>query len=551
MLTWWGGLGYKAGMELCRRLFARFMEAGVRHVFGIPGDFFLPFFRALEEEPDLNPVILTHEPSVGYAADAYARIRGLGVAAVTYGAGALNMVNAIAQAYAERSPVLVLSGAPEIIHRDPDALLHHRVKTFASQLRVYREVTGAAVTLDDPAHAVAEVDRVIDSVLSTKRPGYIEIPRDLIRADVPVPAGRPADARPRDEAALGEAVVEVLARLRAARAPAIYAGVEIRRFGLHEKLIPLAERYGLPVATSLDSKAVFPEQHHLFVGNYLGEVGSPRAREVMEAADCVLMLGALMTDVNTGMYTARFDRRKVISVLHEGVTVSYHRFPDVTLEDLMDALLAQPDPPRRTSMLPPPAPRPAPPAAGPLTPDAIIAVLNRVAAGRPISYTADVGDALFASVDLETDLFLGPGYYASMGFAVPAAVGAGLAEPGRRPVALVGDGAFLMTGLDLVTLVRLNLDAIVILFNNRSHGMLAAIDGPARSYELPAPDYVRLAESLGARGARARTAEELEKALTEAFDAPATTLIEAVIPPGTFSSPMQRLGAVARRLRGR
>lgn len=538
-------------MELCRYLFGRFKEAGVRHVFGLPGDFFLPFFRALEEEPGIEPVILTHEPSVGYAADAYARVQGLGVAAVTYGAGALNMVNAIAQAYAERSPVLVLSGAPEIAHRDPDALLHHRVKTFASQLRVYREVTGAAAALDDPAYAVAEVDRVIDSVLRTKRPGYIEIPRDMVRMDVPVPARREQEAKPRDERAASEALAEVLARIRVAELPAIYAGAEIRRFRLHDKLVALAEKYGLPVATSLDGKAVFPEHHPLFVGNYLGEIGSPRARKVLETADCVLMLGALMTDVNTGMYTARFDRRKVISAFHEGVTVSYHRFPDVSLEDLMDALLTQPEPLKRTAPLPPPlTPPPAP--AGTLTPDAIIAVLNRVAAGRPVLYTADVGDALFASVELETDMFLGPGYYSSMGFAVPAAVGAGLAAPGRRPVALVGDGAFLMTGLDLVTCVRLGLHAVVILFNNQSHGMLAAMDGPAKSYELPAPDYVRLAESLGARAFRVRTPEELEGALAEALeDVVATILIEAIIPTGTYSAPMQRLGAIVHRLRGR
>lgn len=537
-------------MELCRYLFGRFKEAGVRHVFGLPGDFFLPFFRALEAEPGIEPVILTHEPAVGYAADAYARIVGLGVAAVTYGAGALNMVNAIAQAYAERSPVLVLSGAPEIAHRDPDALLHHRVKTFASQLLVYREVTGAAATLDDPAHAIAEVDRVIDSVLRTKRPGYIEIPRDMVRADVPVPARRKPEARPKDERAASEALAEVLARIRVAEQPAIYAGAEIRRFRLHDKLVALAEKYGLPVATSLDGKAVFPEHHPLFVGNYLGEIGSPRARKVLETADCVLMLGALMTDVNTGMYTARFDRRKVVSALHDATTVSYHRYPDVSLEELMDALLTQPEPPTRTAPLPPPLP-PEPAPAGTLTPDAIIAVLNRMAAGRPVLFTADVGDALFASVELETDMFLGPGYYSSMGFAVPAAVGAGLAEPGRRPVALVGDGAFLMTGLDLVTCVRLNLHAIVILFNNQSHGMLAAIDGPARSYELPAPDYVRLAESLGARACRARTPEELERALAEALELEATTLIDAVIPPGTYSAPMQRLGAIVRRLVGK
>ena len=538
-------------MELCRYLFWRFKEAGVRYVFGLPGDFFLPFFRALEAEPGIEPVILTHEPAVGYAADAYARVQGLGVAAVTYGAGALNMVNATAQAYAERSPVLVLSGAPEIAHRDPDALLHHRVKTFDSQLRVYREVTGAAAALDDPAHAIAEVDRVIDSVLRTKRPGYIEIPRDMIRAEVPVPAGREPDIRPKDERAANEALAEVLARIRVAELPAIYAGAEIRRFRLHDKLVALAEKYGLPVATSLDGKAVFPEQHPLFAGNYLGEIGSPRARKVLETADCVLMLGALMTDVNTGMYTARFDRRRVISAVHEGVTVSYHRFPDVSLEELMDALLMLPEPPKRTAPLPPLLPsQPAP--AGTLTPDAVIAVLNRVAAGRPVLYTADVGDALFASVELETDMFLGPGYYSSMGFAVPAAVGAGLAEPGRRPIALVGDGAFLMTGLDLVTCVRLNLHAIVILFNNRSHGMLAAMDGPARSYDLPAPDYVQLAESLGARAFRVSTSEALERVLVEALeDVAATILIDVIIPPGVYSAPMQRLGAVVHRVRGR
>jgi indolepyruvate decarboxylase len=246
------------------------------------------------------------------------------------------------------------------------------------------------------------------------------------------------------------------------------------------------------------------------------------------------------------MYTARFDRRKVISAFHEGVTVSYHRFPDVTLEDLMDALLTQPDPLKRTAPIPPPLTL-SPTPTGMLTPDVIIAALNRVAAGRPVLYTADVGDALFASVDLATDMFLGPGYYSSMGFAVPAAVGAGLAEPNRRPVALVGDGAFLMTGLDLVTCVRLNLHTIVILFNNQSHGMLAAMDGPARSYELPAPDYVRLAESLGARAFRVRTAEELERALAEALEVKATILIDAIIPPGVYSTPMQRLGAAVRR----
>lgn len=234
-------------MDLCQHLFSRLKAVGVQHVFGIPGDFVLPLFRALEEEAGLTAVILTHEPSVGYAADAYARLRGLGVAAVTYGAGALNMVNAIAQAYAERSPVLVLSGAPERISRDSDLLLHHRVKTFASQLHVFCEVTGIAISLDDPVHAACEIDRVVAYMLDVKRPGYIEIPRDLMRANVPISRPPPkGDISISEHHALEEAVGEVIARLQAACSPVIYAGIEIRRFGLHEKLILLAEKYNFP-----------------------------------------------------------------------------------------------------------------------------------------------------------------------------------------------------------------------------------------------------------------------------------------------------------------
>jgi len=147
-------------MRVGEYLFHRLKALGVRHTFGIPGDFVLPLYQALERTP-IQPIVVTHEPSAGFAADAYARIKGLGVALVTYGAGALNMVNATAQAYAERSPVLVVSGAPEIHDRRLDALVHHKVRTFESQLIVYREITCAAAALNDPRTALEEIDRVL------------------------------------------------------------------------------------------------------------------------------------------------------------------------------------------------------------------------------------------------------------------------------------------------------------------------------------------------------------------------------------------------------
>ncbi len=158
-------------MKIGEYIFRQIKATGVDHIFGIPGDFSLPLWRAVEAA-GLQPIVVTHEPSAGFAADAYARLRGLGAALVTFGAGGLNMVNPIAQAFAERSPVLVVSGAPEIRDRDTDALLHHRVKTFESQVIVYREVTAATAVLEDPATALAEIDRVLATILERKRPGY-------------------------------------------------------------------------------------------------------------------------------------------------------------------------------------------------------------------------------------------------------------------------------------------------------------------------------------------------------------------------------------------
>src|SRR5688572_10198775 len=257
-------------MNVGEYLFGRVRDAGVDHVFGIPGDFVVPHFEAAERA-GFSIVPTAHEPGAGFAADAYARLRGLGMVLTTFGAGALNMVNAIAQAYAEKSPVLVVSGAPEVQGRRIDALFHHRVKSYDSQLNVYREVTGAAAALNDPAVAVEAIDAVLDVVTCTKRPGYIEIPRDILLANVrPAPGGRPPRPQP-EPAAVQEAMAEASDRIRRSTSPVVYAGVETERFRLRADLIAVVERLGVPVVTSIEGKSVFPEYHPNFVGIYMGQ----------------------------------------------------------------------------------------------------------------------------------------------------------------------------------------------------------------------------------------------------------------------------------------
>ncbi len=173
-------------MNLTEYLFHRLRELGVGHTFGIPGDFVLPVY-AVQESLGFPTVVCCHEPGVGFAADAYARLRGLGVALVTYGPGALNTLNPVACAYAEQSPLLIVSGGPEMTFRrgDHEVHLHHVVKTYESQLQIFREVTIDAAILDDPASAPETIDRVLRNVVRRKRPGYLEIPRDRVMRKSP------------------------------------------------------------------------------------------------------------------------------------------------------------------------------------------------------------------------------------------------------------------------------------------------------------------------------------------------------------------------------
>src|SRR5215472_9007628 len=177
---------FPATMPLGQFLFEYLYRRGVRHSFGIPGDFALPTFTWLEKSK-IQSITMTHEPAAGFAADAYARINGIGLVCVTYCVGGLNVLNAIAGAYAEKSPVVVVSGAPGRKDREKDPLLHHKVKTFETQRRVYDEVTVASTVLLDEQRAASESMRVVDACLRAKRPVYIEMPHDMVDREIPIP----------------------------------------------------------------------------------------------------------------------------------------------------------------------------------------------------------------------------------------------------------------------------------------------------------------------------------------------------------------------------
>lgn len=536
-------------MNLTESLLHALKAHGAQQIFGIPGDFALPFFRIIEQSRILPLYTLSHEPAVGFAADASARISmGLGVAAVTYGAGALNMVNAVAAAYAEKSPVVVLSGGPGKGESRSGLLLHHQAKTLDSQFQMFKEITCDQVRLDDAARAPADIARVLGNCLRHSQPVYIEIPRDMVAQ--PCAQVEREQEPPVDDDALDACVADILARLHGARSPVLMAGVEVRRFGLEEKVARLSRRLGLPVVTSFMGRGLLVEHEAPLVGTYMGVAGLPEVTRLVEESDGLFLLGEILSDTNFAVSEAKIDLRKTIQALDGQVTLGYHTYPRIPLAALVDRLVesvveeSKPVSARRQVF---PSGLVADDAM--ITPTDVATAVNDLMAGHgKLPIAADMGDCLFTAMEIEFTPLVAPGYYATMGYGVPAGLGL-QAATGQRPLILVGDGAFQMTGWELGNCRRYGWDPIVLLFNNASWEMLRTFQPESSFNDLGHWGYAEMAAGLGGHGVRVGTRAELKAALDEAFAARGQfRLIEITLPRGVLSTTLQRFVAGVKRL---
>jgi len=529
-------------MKLSAFLFDELWQAGVRQIFGIPGDFVLNLYEALEDDGRFRLVRLSHEPAVGFAADGAARITGgLGVCCVTYGAGGLNMVNPVACAYAEESPLVVLTGGPGRAEKAGARPVHHEVKSFESQINVYREVTEYAAILDDPQSAAAHIRKAVEIATKVKRPVYLEIPRDMVGADIDVPAAVQHLALPVDEGALEEAALEILDRLTKAARAAIIVGVEVHRFKLQEQVIALAGRLNVPVASSLLGRGVVPTRSPNFIGTYLGVVSPAPLRQIVEDAECVLLLGELVTDTGLGVSAGCLDMANVVVAAARDVYVGRHRYQHVPFDRLVARLLASPSLPRKSMPPHAPADQLSPEVLQPRTDDEpikvrhVVAELNEFLAGRPATpLVVDTGDSLFAAVDIRANEIVGPAFYGTMGFAVPAALGVQIAS-GRRPVVLVGDGAFQMTGPEVSHAPFVDCNPVIVLLNNTRWEMLQAFFPDATYNTTVAWPFAELAALWGGGGFTARTPGELRAALAAAWESERFSVIDVTLERGDVS----------------
>jgi len=529
-------------------LIQRLQDYGVRHVFGIPGDYVLRFYQMLDQSP-IKVIGVTREDCAGFAADAYARVNGIGAVCVTYCVGGLTVANSIAGAYAEKSPVIVLTGSPGMCERINDPMLHHKVRNFSTQKEIFEEFTAAAVVLDDPDLAFRQIDDALAACWKYKRPVYIELPRDMVEIVPRSPTPIVKTPESSDRHALREALAETVAWLNSAKQPVILADVEIHRYNLGQELVQLVEKTGIPVAATLLGKSVISEKYPRYIGVYEGALGRPEVQRMVEQSDCLLMLGTFLTDLNMGIYTANLDRSRAIEATSEKVQVRYHSYTGILFGDFMHGLLRSTIRKCKT-ILPPHANNHI--------------SSNRIRSGnRPISVShlfarlndflednmvviSDVGICLFGAADLVIHRgteFLAPAYYTSMGFSVPAALGAQFANPKLRPVVVVGDGAFQMTGTELSTIGRFGFNPIVIVLNN--HGYTTErfiLDGPFN--DIAEWQYENLPQLIGSGwGCAVHTESQFEEAWQKALaNRKGFSLLNVHLDKMDHSPALERLG---------
>ena len=553
----------------------RLKQIGVGHVFCIPGDYLAEWAETLDDPAQNGGLVRVHpnnEMCAAYAADGYGRVANgpVGCVAFTYGAGGLNAAQAVAGAYVEQSPLVVINGSPSVAQfhstRDQGVLYHHMVRGEDTDLRIFSEITELAVRVDNPATAPALIDAALQTCLTASRPVYIELASQTAHmACRPVPAAPlQASPIPASPASVSEACGTVMAHLRAAKRVVLVAGSEIARKGLQDKLAQLVSHIDAPYATSPLGKSVLSELRTdlRFAGVYFGRSSPANLQQLMESADCVLALGVLDTDFNyLGVVTPDYNPAAPANLPGPGhiqardgavlVGRGLAYWGDVGLEALLDALLdalgqaggALPNAPfpgleGSPWQIPPPSDFPA---ADPITFDSFRSLLNyEFLKGHDEEHypqiVADSGFSFLANIGLKCGQggYIAQLAWAAIGYGVGATTGVTLANElvgrTRRTVTITGDGAFAETLNALGTMAQLGQDAIVFVMANRVFAVEQWLINADAFCPTPNPpafapltmvpqgqiwDYVKLAEGFGGQGFTVSTNSELSAVLQQ------------------------------------
>jgi indolepyruvate decarboxylase len=527
----------------------RLAQHGADVLFGVPGATCDPLFAAAATSGKV--VVTSSDLEAGYAADGFARARGLGAVSVTYGVGTLSLISVVGGAYAERSPIVIINGGPTKLdlklQRENQTLFSHSTGKEQSDLVMFREVTAFAQRAETKEDVPRVVDEAITTALRERRPVYIEVPKDVWTLAVTAP-GPELDAAPKPSGREAAVAAKLLEKLGQAKKPVLLLGVELQRSGLGPQVTALVRKLGIPYVTTMLAKSVIPESTEHFAGVYIGANSVPAVRELVEKSDAVLALGC----VYGRQYRELAVSKSLLSVAWGQARVAGETAP-VSLGALLEELkkgASTPNPhpvssgrdfaSRRKSVKAPPS--------------AFDQALGTVSDFLDESFTVltDTSLSMYPAADLDLKgPFICNAVWQAIGFSVGAAVGAALAN-GKRPLVICGDGGFQMTAQALSTMAKSGLKSIVIVLDNGLYGIEQFLLEPgffASGKELAEHPYLALnrwnypdlARALGFKKAEAvSSAAELKTALESARTAAGPVLISLTLPKRDLPAQLQK-----------
>jgi indolepyruvate decarboxylase len=468
-------------------LLRRLQEAGIRHIFGVPGDYNLELMQQLEDRGEPAWIGNCNELNASYATDAYARINGLGALSVTYGVGALSAVNGIAGAYSEHVPVICICGSLPLRAIQRGDLMHHTLadREKGNFCRMFAEVTVAQARLS-PDNAVAEIDGLILTAWRRKLPVYMELPSDISYLEIDVPdLPLKLEMIPSEQESLRACTEMILERLNAAKSPAFLLDMDAMRFGVSGQIMQVAERFRMQVATLNCAKGAVPESSLQFVGTYAGMASSATTREAIEASDCLLTVGYRRVETTSGFFTDKLPA-SAIHLNSSYVDTAGKSYQGVYIAELLQSIVdsssgivtkKQPARPSRQLAFVP--------SNDPLTQDAYWkAIQGFLRPGDVIVAEDGASSAGMGRLTLPDacTYITGAFVWCSIGYATGALLGAILASPGRRHILLTGEGSLQMTAQELSTVMRHDLKPFIFVINNSGYTVERAVLGKDAKY---------------------------------------------------------------------
>ena len=540
-------------------LLDRLSELGIEHIFGVPGDYNLAFLDDVITHENVEWIGNCNELNAAYAADGYARIKGIAALITTFGVGELSAINGIAGSYAENVPVIKITGTPPTTVMENGALVHHTLGDgkFDHFSNMYREITVAQSKLT-PEHAAEEIDRVLRACWSAKRPVHIQLPINVYNK----PINKPTEpilhkAVVSNKDALDKMLLHATSKINSAKKPVILADFEIDRFHAKEYLYQFVEKTGFPIATLSMGKGIFPEKHSQFIGIYTGDVSSPYLRKRIDESDCIISIGVKLTDTIPGGFTQGFTKEQVIEIHPYTVKITDKKYGPVVMKDVLQQLSnviehrneetfdIKPFISESLSITEKFNPKPQM-----VTQKRFWQQIYHFLQENDV-LLAEQGTPFFGSTAIplpNNTTYVAQPLWGSIGYTLPALLGTQLANLSRRNILIIGDGSFQLTVQELSTILRQNLNPIIFLINNNGYTVERAIHGQNEPYnDIQMWDYTKLANVFGSKEksliCKVENEIELEEVLTDiTLNNKQLIFIEVVMSQGDQPELLAKLG---------